>query len=329
MLIDPIEINAMGYKITNLILLSCLNGIIASGRSYYASSEYIVVSECFFSRTSVFNGNGGVICIEGTGNLNASSCVFYKCCVSQSLSNMGGAIFFSARSIMLDKVCGQYCTSYHGHFAWIASQDGFDNHVYYGTISKCSDQFTYYCPFRIMKGKQVFLNTNITSNGAKEVPGTTYSGATSLSVSYSTFAANHASHSRIIELYGDSSILRSLSFINIIGNTQTENLFGIVYGDYSGQCSISNSIFQSNSNTLFYIKVGSMSILDCNIAHSYTLKFGAVDTIENKFGTYPLHSLIHYATAMCQAEYTMYQITQARFVQWRYIQAFISWLCLY
>jgi len=108
--------------------LGCESESIDQGRSYV--DKNINISNCFFSRSSSYSGDGGVTASSCSMNINYS--MFYNCVCSGD----GGAIYFSSSNSYLRMICANSCSVYNFHFAYLyASQV---NQMEYLSVSNCS-----------------------------------------------------------------------------------------------------------------------------------------------------------------------------------------------
>ena len=171
--IDKILKNNRNYLIVPLLWLNdkanfrdvglgCENESLDQGRSY--EDKNINISHCFFSRYSLYDGNSGVIYVNGGSfSMNINYSMFYNCVCS----NSGGAIYFDSIISCLRMICANSCscgTSYYYHFAkLIASQM---NQVEYLSVSNCSYTTTGYYTILIKFGIQRLDSTNSSMNNA-------------------------------------------------------------------------------------------------------------------------------------------------------------------
>ena len=115
-------------------VLGCENESIDQGRSYV--DKNINTSNCFFSRSSSYSGNSGVICVKGGSySMNVNYSIFYNCVCSQN----GGAIYFSSSNSCLRMICANSCScgaTSNGHcFSKRSSSYSGDGGVIYDTVS--------------------------------------------------------------------------------------------------------------------------------------------------------------------------------------------------
>ena len=112
--------------------LECESESIAQGRSYV--DKNISIYGCFFSRSSQYSGDGGVIYISGESySMNANHSMFYNCVCS----GQGGAIYFYSANSYLRMVCANSCSaSSYDHFAYLVASQV--NRVEYQSVSYCS-----------------------------------------------------------------------------------------------------------------------------------------------------------------------------------------------
>jgi len=115
----------------------CLSESIVQGRSYYQMN--IDISDCFFSRCSVYSGDGGVIYVSGGSySMIVNSSMFYNCMAT----NYGAIYYYSANSI-IKMICANSCSCVSNNqcnFAHIEVSQV--NEMEYLSISNCSHATT-------------------------------------------------------------------------------------------------------------------------------------------------------------------------------------------
>jgi len=93
------------------------------------------LSHCFFSRSTLYSGDGSVIYVSGGSySMDVSYSMFYNC----SCSLNGGAIYFSSANSSLRMICANRCScgsSSYGHFAYLIASQA--NQVEYLSVSFC------------------------------------------------------------------------------------------------------------------------------------------------------------------------------------------------
>jgi len=224
----PIMLFLNSNCITWGIGMECENEIIDKGRSY--SQMNINISDCFFSRTSVYSGDGGVIYTDGGSySMIINYSMFYSCICS----NKGGAIYFVSTNSNLKMICANRCvcgaTSIF-HFAYFKASQM--NQVEYISISNCSHSTSGCFPVYLELGNQRFDNTNNSMNNALSYSGFLINSPTSFTSSHCTFSNNKVSHSVCLRFYSESGTI-SMSYANIIHNNSPSD-HGVVLVDGAG-----------------------------------------------------------------------------------------------
>ena len=200
--------------------LGCENESIDQGRSYYNNN--INISNCFFSRSLSYSGNGGVIFVTASSCLmNINYSMFYNCVCSID----GGAIYFDSSNSSLRMICANSCSASQFHVAYIIASQM--NQVEYLSISKCSHTTSGYYSILLYKGNQRVDNTNSSMNNAIQASGILITSPSSFTSSHCTFSNNKVSHSICIYFYS-SSETKSMLYANIVHNNSPSG-FGVVY----------------------------------------------------------------------------------------------------
>jgi len=241
-------------------VLVCENETIDQGRSY--EDKNIIVSLCFFSRYSVYDGSGGVIFVSGgsyTMNINYS--MFYSCCCSIH----GGAIYFVSSNSCLRMICANSCSAYsHYHFAWLQASQM--NEVEYLSVSYCSHTPSGYYPTFLYTGSQRVDKTNSSMNNAIQGSGILVNSPSSLTSSHCTFSNNRVSEYICIYIYSTSGII-SISYSNIVHNNSPSK-FGVVTVEGAGSRKMMYCIFYNKQNYLFCVRSGSLEASNSFISPS-------------------------------------------------------------
>jgi len=255
------------------VSLGCLNENIAQGVSYSASN--INISDCFFSRTSQYAGNGGVISVaSGVYTMYVNNSMFYNC-----ISQRGGAIYFWSSKSYLKMICANSCSaSMWYHLAYIIASH--NNQMEYLSASNCSFTTSISYSIFMQAGNQSFDNTNCSMNNANEFSGVIFNFPSILTSSYCTFSNNKVLDSVCIYFYTDSDTI-SMSYANIVHNNSPTK-FGVVCVEGTGSRKMMYCIFQNNQNYLFCVLSGSLEVSHSFIDHSALLSTSiAVSTATN------------------------------------------------
>jgi len=252
----------------------CSSESIDQGRSY--NNVNIEISNCFFLRSSLYSGDGGVININAVSLfMSLSYSVFYNC-----IAKNGGAIYFSSSSSYLNMICASRCsagTAYY-HFAYLVSS--VVNHVEYTSFSNCSDTTLGFYSIYIKSGEQSVKNINSSMNHCGRYSGIYVSSPTSFTSTHCTFSNNIITSSICIYLF---TKFGKFSSANIVHNNSPSSSYGVIMS--SQYQNLDYCIFQNNQNTLFS---GNLEITNSFIDH-----YGITSSINNnsltKTSTYRLH----------------------------------------
>ena len=232
----------------------CNYQTISQGRSYLDTN--VDISDCFFSRSQLYNGDGGVIYISGSSYvMSITYSMFFNCC-----STRGGAIYFDSKSSLLNKICSSKSSASTFQFAYISTSD--NNYVDYLSNSLCNnvngDQ-----TFIMYMGNQRIENANFSFNNGLKVSGIIINSSIICSSKFCTFSKNNVSE-RICMLFCYNS--GTISYANIIQNNSP-----ILYGVLTTWTGSSNQflycILINNEDTLFYVYSGMVELLHCCIFH--------------------------------------------------------------
>ena len=241
--------------------MGCESENIPQGRSY--ENDNIHITNCFFSRSSIYSGMGGIIFVNGGSySMNVNHSMFYNC-----VSNNGGAIWFSSSSSFLRMICANRCSASYSFFAYFAASQL--NQVEYLSVSNSSHTTSGCYPFAILSGDQRVDNTNNSMNSAFICSGIRINNPSSFTSSYCSFSNNKASNSRCLFFYSSSGTIIML-YANIVHNN-SPIVDGVVYSDGGGSIKIMYCIFQNNHNYLFCTNMGSLEVFHSFIDHTSSL----------------------------------------------------------
>jgi len=244
--------------------LGCEIESIHQGRSYI--NTIINISNCFFSRYSLYSGNGGVICVDGSSySMNVNYSMFYNC----ACSNHGGAIYFFSSNSNLRMVCANRCSCgnssvCNGHFAIVSASQ--KNQVEYLSVSKCTYTSSGYCSIYLQIGNQRADNTNSSMNNVIQYSGFRTWLPSSFTSIYCTFSNNNASEFVCMNFYSTSGTI-SMSYANIVHNNSPSG-YGIINVNGEGLRMMMYCIFKNNQNFLFCVLAGSLEVSHSFIDHS-------------------------------------------------------------
>jgi len=275
--------------------LGCENESIDQGRSYV--DKNINISNCFFSRSSSYSGNGGVICVTVSScSMNVNYSMFYNCVCS----NWGGAIFFYSSNSCLTMICANRCSASGYHFAYlIASQV---NQVEYLSVSNCSHTTSGYYPIRLDCGNQRVDNINCSMNNAFQFSGIVIHSPSSFTSSHCTFSNNKVSENICIYFWSTSGTI-SMSYANIVHNNSPSGN-GVVFVDGAGSRKMMYCIFKNNQNTLFCVWEGSLEVSHSFIDHSgsFSIRTSVSTAESNRFTHTITYQLQFFYSIHCNAD---------------------------
>jgi len=240
--------------------LGCEQENLSQGRSYFNIS--IDISDCFFSRSSEYSGDGGVIYMkDGSYSLRINYSIFYEC----TCSSDGGAIFFISSNSAIRMTCAnRCCASSYGHFAYLYDLEA--NQIEFLSVSYCSHTTSGHHLIYLQSGIQRADFTNSSINNAYMFSGICISSPFSYTSTYCTFSNNNVSNSRCIHLYSNSGTM-VMSSANIVHNNSPSD-YGVICIDGGGTMDMLYCIFQNNQNYLFYVNSGYLEVSHSFIDHS-------------------------------------------------------------
>jgi len=278
--------------------VSCPKQNINKGRS--VENLNISLDDCFFQRQMSFTGDGGVIYVNvGTLSMNITNSMFFNC----GATSNGGAISFTSQNSFVSKVCANKCSSSQGHFAYIKAS--VFNHIELLSISLCSMSSTGYYPIFLFTGHQRCDNMNSSLNSASWGSGMSSVSSSYFSSSRCTFANNIASSRACLFL---SSNKGNFSFINIVHNINPK-VSGVVYLN-SGSPFMDNCVFHMNSNTLFWVEFGQLTVTNSFISHDGNLSMSVSVQLStnNMYIWTNTFQIPYFASVYCNAEMTQPQL---------------------
>ena len=277
--------------------VGCILEVTTQGRSY--TNTNVAISNCFFIRSGVYSGKGGVVFVEGTAyKLNITNSMFYMCICS----DRGGAICLSnSASSYLKMICANGCScgsSLYGHFAYLRATQ--NNQVELLSITKCSNSISGSDSFSIMSGTQKIDQTNSSLNKAFTSSGFMVELPSTFSSSFCTFSENSVSKGKCIDFHGNSG---KVYYANIVHNNSPSQ-DGIVYISGNGAYELVYCIFSMNNDTLFYVYTGSLEVSHSFISHLGTLSTFTSITIgnNNSFGFSYTYYLQFFSSHYCNTD---------------------------
>jgi len=242
------------------VSIGCENESINQGRSFVQSS--INISQCFFSRSSIFSGYGGVIFVQSESySVSVNHSMFYNCVCS----NEGGAIYIISSNSYFRMICAHRCSCGISSYFQFSYLSAFHNiHVEYLSLSYCSHIISGNHPFCLHYGYQEINNLNSSMNKGKEGSGVWICSPYSFTSIYNSFSNNIVSLSICIWFNNNNGIM---SYTNIVhNNSPSGNGVVYVYDNYK----MLYCIFHMNHNVIFYVHSGSLEI-----SHSFLSQIGS------------------------------------------------------
>jgi len=251
----------------------CENQSIDQERSYF--NDNINIVDCFFSRSSLYSGDGGVIYVNGGSfSMNVNYSMFYNCVCS----NQGGAIFFYSSYSYLRMICAHRCSASDYHFAHLRASQV--NEGEYLSVSYCSHIISGSYSVYLRTGNQRVDNTNSSMNNANK-ESCIYIYLPSLFKSiFCTFSNNNVGSWTCISFYSTTGITVTMSFSNIVHNNSPS--YGVVTVSGIGSRKMMYCVYKNNQGYLFYVLSRSLEVSHSFIDHSESsLSTSSAVTIAN------------------------------------------------
>jgi len=275
-----------------LMYHECVKEVLDQGRSYI--DESVIINNCFFSRLSVYTGNGGVLYVKGTFySMVIHSSMFYNC----FCSSKGGAIWFSSKESSLKMLCAKGCSASAGcHFGDIvASQNSF---LEYFSFSYCSNISIGHASLAMSSQEQIINNLNSSLNNAFSYSGISIGSSPNFSLTYCTFSNNIVTDGVSLNIYSSSG---SIYNSNIVHNYSPNH--AIVFLNL-GSSQIMYSVFYSNQKVLFCVYSGSLTVYHCYFYECGTFsKLTPVSTgNNNSFTKEQTYHIVFFNSYYCNAD---------------------------
>ena len=288
--------------------LNCINTTTFTEnlRAFTNSANDLEISYCYFSRSTTFNGYGGVIYMKDISlNLYIHDCIFEFC----SSLNGGGAIYILCSSngeFIMNKVCSHHCfTTLNGYapgqFLWTFTSNSKKNDLHLSSTLKCAhnNDINRYYSIVFERGNQNITFLNSTNNYCLLYSSFGSYISYTLTMKFNNFYNNTSSESVCIEFLGSNS-LNSLEFSNIINNKILSNNRGILSVTNNGNHYINFCILLNNNGYLFnYISGSSLTSQFCYIKHIEEFK-GNINFISNFYFITNTFKYIYYSTYLCK-----------------------------
>ena len=202
--------------------VGCINED-GAGRSYSISNSDLTVDSCSFFRTTIYNGEGGVIFISNY-DLSLLDSTFVNC----SASDDGGAIKVNNGNCVISRCCASSCAVYSadGALAYITVKASLI--IEHLSFMECSKTIQSYHTLSLSYNdiSLEYVNGSKTINGAN--PFGFVNNAQSLFMSYVTMIHNYA-EGTIFTVFEYTS--NDLSYINFVNNSEKTLTFGLICFD--------------------------------------------------------------------------------------------------
>ena len=208
------------------MFLDCNNSNILNNNERIFTNILINIFNCYFSRSNIFNGNGGIISIlDINTNLTINYSTFYLCkCTSN-----GGAIFFQSYTFYSNCfilfVCSNECSCgsvANGEFSMLRINNSINNEIVinYLSITKSGNKINSHHPFLLSYGNQSVLNTNSSLNDCGYYSGFTIQYSLSFIGKFNTISNNKVNNYICLSFY--SALNNNLIFFNNIINNRCD-----------------------------------------------------------------------------------------------------------
>jgi len=277
---------------------SCENEDINEGRSYDNSEASI--NMCFFSRSLVMNGNGGVIYVDRKEYIMKIMKTIFNNCKS---SEIGGAIYFDSCMCFINMTCAYGCQAECSHWAFFCVKEELG--IYYLSIASCSPFLLGKESVSIHNNTKNVKNTNSSMNNAGTSSGFLAKPTDLMTFMLCTFSNNNCSHG--ICLCIDQGKCQYLSSNIIDINSPSKGVFVVLNG---GTSVVRQCVFSNNHGFLFFVSKGICYVHDCFIDHLDFITSGKVSTNHNNSFTFMNSYVFQFFMAQnCHADSPIYEIT--------------------
>ena len=249
--------------------------LLSNQRLYSNINGIFKINNCFFIRTTIFSGNGGIVLIE---NKSSQFQIVESIFSYISITGSGGAIYFNNNlnnvHSTLNKVCGDHCnTGYsgEGQFSYILVNNDINsfNIINDNSIMKSSPFINNgYDIYYLKYGNQTINNLNSSFNNNRVHSGFSTYFPNFLNGIFSTFINNSASSHNCISFNGNFQ--KYWRYSNILYNDSP--VYEGVINNWSDTVFLSNCIIKFNKDILFHCQKGTFYITNCSIIHLFTFK---------------------------------------------------------
>ena len=237
-------------------------------------SSNLWIYGCTFIKVENNDGKGSCICKDSSASINLL--VEYSSFNTCSSSSNGGAIYFYCEGqCVLSSVCGTKCTSGNlGHFCcvYISDDPQCKNHIIDSSVTLTQKKYTYqYATLYHRRGDISCKGVNVSNNEVYMYSGIFLYYPSMSYLSFSSFRNNSAigDSESFICIENIGPIDYKMENTNIIENTQTSCLYGIIDVDENAKLTMNHcSVFGNCNNDkgkVFYVYSGSIRCTDCAI----------------------------------------------------------------
>ena len=268
-----------------LLLSNCLEPfLLSSNERSYTNSMNFLFSNCFFSRSTHFSGNGGVLYIYNINSfLKVEYCVFYRCIAGSTAPDGnnyggGGAIYYLCETFGFSEmkfVCAIECmtnSGYYGQFAYIRPNKNQINSLFQISVQKSSNSLSLsrYYTILLLNGYQKIQNSNYSNNENTIASSISINTAFDSQIVLTKFnnCYNCTSSLSGSLYYSTSQFNDSISFLNVISNRMISNTDGVLFFSWINSVNISRCIFSNNINKLIKnYNSNSINLFNCYLNH--------------------------------------------------------------
>jgi hypothetical protein len=276
---------------------------------YTPSGTNVHVSNCLFGSMTSSDNGGALSCTSATYFLVESSS-FFSC---KTTNGYGGAIYFvntNNGQCVLHGICCYDCNTNSGNlvlYIYMNNVESSKNYLDYSSVSRCAkDDSNSWHLFLLSNGNIHCSSVNVSLNKIYRRSGivcfpSSSSNSVTCSLTYSTFADNHANGFNCIAFWV-SSAKYEIKSCNIIRNTQGGACSqGTVHT--LGNLNIDDSCILGNTaDYIFTVSSSPYTITISNCTVDLTSNNQCL-TIQNTVTNSFIHALNHMSTRNCHSEY--------------------------
>ena len=300
------------------------SSVLNSSNRLYFNLETSIIN-CFFSRTVLYSGSGGIIYIYNQNfNLQINECIFFQC----GSTGSGGSIYYDCLNFFtnysIKKTCGSECncgSGGNGAFS-ISRSNGFNN-IFSSSIRKCSSNGFGEYSILLTHGSQNINSLNNSLNFCNRYSSLGVINPTQFQLNFSTISNNIVNYYVCFELRG-LTLNGLLRYCNILNNNSPS--YGVCYITSNSIYLFQYFIFKDNSNILFYVENGCLlKIEHSSIHHSISIG-NTISTLNVSFLNQNTLLIPHLFTFNCFANIPLknsINITLSNFYFFQFISYFL------